>query len=173
MGDLLYEFAQWLRETPLLALAEYLSETGMSGWLVQHFWIIPLLQTAHILALTMFFGSVLLLVLRIFGRVGKSQTVVETSYRFVPWQRGALAALALSGLLLIIAEPERELVNPIFWIKMALIVVTILITWVHHRSLLQFTSGAIDAAMKGRAALLLLLWCVVILCGRWIAYSPV
>ena len=173
MGDLLYEFSQWLRDTPLLGFAQGLAESGLSGFLVEHFWFIPLLQTLHIIALTAFFGSVLLLVLRIFGWSHQSLTVAETAQRFVPWQQGALLMLALSGLFLIIAEPERELVNPIFWIKMLLIGVAVFITWVHHRSLAGSAGGIVDGAAKGRAVLLMLLWCVVILCGRWIAYSPV
>lgn len=174
MGDLLYEFAQWLRSTPLQGLADNLSETGLSGWLVMHFWIIPLLQTLHILALTAFFGSVLMLTLRVFGRAYTTLTIPETANRFIPWLWSAMAAFAMSGLLLIIAEPGRELLNPIFWIKMGLIIVTLLVTLAHHRSLrLVAGSDVVAGGTKGRAALLLALWCVVILCGRWIAYAPV
>jgi uncharacterized membrane protein len=174
MGDLLYEFAQWLRATPLAGISEGLADTGMSAWLVEHFWFIPLLQTMHIIALTMFFGSVLLMTLRLFGRTHTSLTIAEAAHRFVPWMKASLALLALSGVLLIIAEPERELLNPIFWIKVVLIVATILASISHHKSLFALAgNGPAGGKVQLRAVLLLLVWCVVILCGRWIAYSPV
>ncbi len=76
---------------------------------------------------------------------------------------------------MITAEPIRELINPIFWIKMVLVVVAILASLWFHRGVMKrlATGGTITAGTKGGAVFIFVLWCVIMLCGRWIAYAPV
>jgi hypothetical protein len=175
MGDLLYNFTEWLRETPLTELSLWIGETWLSLWLVERFWAIPIIQVIHILAIGASFGAILMLNLRIFGRAGMDRTMAETERRYMPWIWWSLVVLAISGLGLIIAEPIRELINPIFWIKMVLVVVAILTTlWFHRKAVRPLARGAEPTgAVKAVAVFVIILWCVIILCGRWIAYAPV
>lgn len=174
MGDLLYELAQRLRETWLLDLAMWITETDINQLMVTNFWAIPIVQVFHILAIAVAFGSILMVNARMFGIAGSSRTIAETSRRYIPWMWWALAALLATGLLMLIAEPERNLINPVFWIKMAILAGTILLgIWFHKGVLHRIAEDRdITGAAKAGAAFLVVLWCVMMLCGRWIAYTP-
>jgi hypothetical protein len=175
MGDLLYSFTEWLRSTQLLELSLWISETSVSLWLQTNFWAIPIIQVFHILAIAAGFGAVLMIALRIFGFAGTDRTMAETERRYVRWIWGALAVLLISGLGLITAEPIRELINPIFWIKMVLVIVALLTSlWFHGKVVRRLAGGGpVTGGIKAGAIFVIILWCVIMLCGRWIAYAPV
>lgn len=175
MGDLLYSFTEWLRTTPLIELALWISETPVSLWIVTHFWAIPIIQVFHILAIAAAFGAVLMINLRIFNLAGTDRTMAETERRYVRWIWWALLVLLISGTGLIIGEPIRELINPIFWIKVGLVIVAVLTSlWFHGKVVRRLAGGgAVTGGIKAGAIFIIILWCVIMLCGRWIAYAPV
>jgi hypothetical protein len=79
--------------------------------------------------------------------------------------------LLLSGSILVVGEPERELLSPIFQIKMVLVIVTgALAFWLAHR--LQHLDPPERARGMERvlAVLIVVGWMAVISAGRWIAY---
>lgn len=175
MGDLLYSFTEWLRSTQLVELALSISETSLSLWIQTNFWAIPIIQVIHILAIAAGFGAVLMVTLRIFGFAGTDRTMAETERRYIRWIWGALVVLLLSGLGLIIGEPVRELINPIFWIKVVLVIVAVLASvWFHGKVMRRLAGGgAVTGGIKAGSIFIIILWCVIMLCGRWIAYAPV
>lgn len=175
MMDLLYQFTEWLRTTPLVELSLWISGTSLSNWMGVNFWAIPIIQVFHILAICTAFGSVLMITLRLFERAGTERTFAETRARYVSWIWWSLVVLIISGLGMIIGEPERELINPIFWVKMALVVLAIFVSLgFHGRVLRRLADGAaVTAGNQAVAIAIIVLWCVIMLCGRWIAYAPV
>jgi hypothetical protein len=174
MSDLLYNFTEWLRSTQLTELALWISDTSLCLWIVTHFWALPVIQVTHILAIAGSFASLLMINARMFGIAGSS-SMEETSRRYIKVLWWSLLVLVLSGLLMIIAEPVRELINPIFWIKMVLVVFGVLVTIWFHKGVLKHVAAGRDivASDKVVAVFLVILWCVIMLCGRWIAYAPV
>jgi hypothetical protein len=176
MDDQLYAFAEWLRTTPLVDLSLWISNRPLSMTMGEKFLTIPLLQTIHILAIATAFVSVLMMNLRVLGVSGAGMTIAETRRRYVPWVWGALLTLVATGLALVVAEPVRELINPIFWVKMIMIVALVLLS-VGFQAGLRATTAGRDLQPAGTfiriaAAGLILLWCLVIVAGRWIAYAP-
>jgi hypothetical protein len=172
--DQLYLFAEWLRSTWLNEFAFWLSETSLAQWIVTNFWAIPTIQTFHITALAALFGSVLMINLKVLGVLGGHRTYAQTSARFIPWIRWGFVVLLLSGILLIVGEPVRELPNPIFWLKMMAIAVTVPISLMFNSKIVKLdAAGAVKGVHKLLAVLLILLWCLIMLGGRWIAYAPV
>lgn len=160
------------------SLAQWLSETRASLFIHDFDWLVPLLQTVHILAIAMVLSSVLMIDLRLLG-IAKSQSLQSTARRFVPWIWSGLAILVASGITLIIAEPQRALPNPAFQIKMALLAVAIAITVLFQVSLgggrlSRFSSdqnrSVSNAAVAILAALTFILWCAIAFAGRLIAY---
>ncbi|AKH42202.1 hypothetical protein FHS61_003033 [Altererythrobacter atlanticus] len=175
MGDLLYNMTEWLRTTQLVELALWISETPLNLWIVTNFWAIPVLQVIHILSIAGAFGAILMINLRIFGAGGGHLTMLDLSKRYVPWVWWSLLMLAISGSFMIIGEPIRELINPIFWIKMVLLVVAILFSLWFHNGVIKRAeaNGSVSSAARGGAIFVIILWCAIIFCGRWIAYAPV
>jgi hypothetical protein len=75
---------------------------------------------------------------------------------------------------MIIGEPARELANPVFQLKMLLLIAAVAATRGVQLTLegQSTASGAATVAPRSRmlSALALLLWVGVIFAGRWIAY---
>ena len=142
--------------------AEWLSQTALSLAIQSHEWVIPTVQSIHILAICAFVGSVLMIDLRILEWAWRDQSLPETQARFGPWAWWGLAVLLVTGLLMIIGEPPRELLAVSFWMKMALVgsAVTLQMTLVRH-------------PIPPLAAATFILWLGVIVLGRLIAYDYV
>lgn len=174
----MYGIAEWLTSTFLLDLSNWLSLTAASAWIQTNFWVIPTTQTIHILAICAVFGSAFMINLRILELAGRSQTMTWTAKRYLPWIWWGLPVLLISGIILIVGEPHRELLNPSFWIKMILILVAVASTLWFQRTVrrnIAFweTSHNKRVAIRIGAVAALILWGAIIVFGRWIAYSPV
>ncbi len=161
----------------MLALAQWLSATPLSLALRELDWLVPLLQTVHILAIAMVISSVFLIDLRLLG-LASLQSITETAHRFVPWIWIDLAILAVSGVALIAVEPMRALSNTAFQIKMALLFVAIIMTWLFQialRSNAEFwqRTGSHKSMATALAVNAFLLWCAIAGAGRLIAYLQV
>jgi hypothetical protein len=79
---------------------------------------------------------------------------------------------------MITGEPVRELINPVFWIKMALIVAMILLSIGFQASVRRNAArwemaGGGQLSVRVGAVCIILLWCAIMVAGRWIAYAPV
>jgi hypothetical protein len=173
MGDLLFSLTEWLRTTPLIDLALWISDTAFSELIVTNFWAIPIFQTIHILAIAGSFVAILMMTARVFGVAGHA-SLLETEQRYTKVLWWSLLVLLITGFLMIMGEPIRELVNSVFWIKMILIVVGVFLALAFAKSLARQSAAGdtVSGGTKGTAILLVILWCVIIACGRWIAYAP-
>jgi uncharacterized membrane protein SirB2 len=154
--------------------ADGLSQTAPSRFLQDVLWIIPVVQTVHILAIAVVLSSVAMMALRVFGRVGRSTPLARTAGRFLPWLWWGTLSLAVTGLILITAEPGRALTNPAFQLKMGLLLVAIGVTFafqrsVRGRSVMWSESGLVRVG----ALATVLLWFSIAVAGRWIAYAVV
>ncbi len=159
--------------------AVWLSTTGPSVFIQAHeAWMIPFIQSLHIVGIGIAVGSALMLTLRVLGWAGMDQTLRETLERFGPWLTGALCLLLASGALLVIAEPVRELVTISFWLKMACVAVLAGMAAAFQRSVKrneQLWDGALVRRASVRVAAILVfvvLGCIILL-GRLIAYDHI
>jgi hypothetical protein len=154
--------------------ATWLSGTSLSELIRQESWIIPSLQSIHILAIAALFSSALIINLRLIGKADAGQALTATLARFVPWIWTAFLVLAATGAFLVIGEPKRELTSAPFWIKMSLIVVGLAATLWLQRSVSRNPAEWDRPENAGRARLYafgtLLVWVGVITAGRLIAY---
>ena len=177
VADWIVALEQWLRSTPITVFALWVQRTPASRFVDEHAWAEPILQSAHILALAMLFGSVLMIGLRVLGLAGRSRTVAETARRFMPVVWWALLAMMVTGVGLILGDVVRNLTNPIFWTKMILIGIAAGLAF-GFQSSVRRRAGAWDPAHRPRIALraaaagVIALWCVIMAAGRLIAYAP-
>ena len=158
----------------LVHFTSWLSGTGLTNTVASHFWIVPTLQTIHILSVAVVLIGVLLVNLRILGVAERSQPVGAVLDRFLTPVAVAILVLAATGALQIAAEPTRALFRSIFWIKMGLIIAAAALTWSHRPAFAVADGGATAAAPPARKAIALvalLLWLAVVVAGRWIAYT--
>ena len=153
-------FGDWLYATPISTI---IRETT---------WIIPTVQSVHILAIAVIVGSSLVSELRLAGMLATDQAPAAIVRRYLPRIWWALLVLLLTGSVLIVAEPGRTLGNTVFWIKMGMIASALALTLIFRKPLLVAADEAdLALAAKPVAWLLLMVWIAVIFCGRFIAYT--
>jgi hypothetical protein len=159
--------------------AEWLSTTFLSVFIQNHNgWVIPTIQSIHIVGIGVVMGSVFMIYLRILGWAGMDQTLRQTTSRYAPWLTGALCVLLVTGILMVIGEPVRELVTFSFWLKMFLVAISTVIAVsfqisLRKRERLWEETFVHRKSIKGLAILTFLIWACIIILGRLIAYDHV
>jgi hypothetical protein len=158
------EFSGWLAAT---SLSHTIQTTG---------WVIPTLQTIHILSVAIVFSSAVLVDLRLWRLLNRDVPLPEVTRRFLPVIWPVLVVLLITGGLLIIGEPHRSLLNSTFYIKMGLLAFAILLTaWLQWSvsSSPNFWDKDRGRHMAGQlaASVSMVVWCGILFAGRWIAYT--
>ena len=157
------------------AFEAWIDGTSLSLLIKSVAWIVPAVQSVHILAIAVVMSSILLVNLWLVGVLQSPGSEISTAAgRYLGRVWVSLVILAVSGLLLIIGEPHRTLSNPIFWIKMTLLAIVIVITLVTSRQAVRGRTASMSlppALLKGFAWTAIILWVAIIFCGRWIAYG--
>ena len=152
----------------VIEFSDWLSATPASQFIQVTTWIIPAVQTVHILALALLFASALMVDLRVLGTGLRSESLQSVADRFIPTIWPCLLVLLVTGSLLIVAEPGRTLGNPAFYLKMTCLAAAIIVTlWLR-----AFARGSrpIGVMASLLAVVSLLLWSTIIIAGRYIAY---
>jgi len=166
LDAVLRDLSKWLAATPL---SQTIQTTG---------WIIPTLQTIHILGVAAVFSSAILVDLRLWRALQRDVPLADVARRFLPTIWPVVLIILITGSLLIIGEPRRSLLNTTFYLKMALLAVALLLTgglqW-SLRSAPEFWDKDRGRRIAGRfaATVSVLVWCSILFAGRWIAYTQV
>ena len=148
---------------------DWLSATSLSQAIQTTSWAIPGIQVVHIVCLATLFALALSLALRIAGRGLSAESLPSLANRFVPAMWICLAVLLVSGVLLIIAEPFRTITNPVFYLKMVLLLVAVGLT-VWLASVARRQSSGPSTVHVVAATFSMLVWAGIIVAGRYIAY---
>ena len=153
-------FVQWLQGSPWSLAVRQIS------------WLIPLMQTLHILANGLVLSAIIMIDLRVWGR-SQTEPLRDRVRRLLPWLWAAMGVLTATGLVLILGTPRRTLLDKTFQVKMLMMAVAIAATIALAVALRRMAPGGISAGRAAGviAATTLLLWLGVTLAGRgrWIA----
>ena len=159
-------------------LSKWLAATPLSHTIQTDGWVIPTLQTIHILSVAVLFSSAILVDLRFYRALQRDVPLADVARRFLPTIWPVLLILLITGSLLIIGEPRRSLLNNTFYLKMALLAVAVLLTLALQWSLRaepEFWERDRRRRIAGQlaATVSILVWCGILFAGRWIAYTQV
>lgn len=154
-------------------LCDWLATTPLSQSFQSALWFVPVVQTVHILAIAIVVTLLAMLDLRMLGMTSRGPHPVQMARGFLPWVWRALLVLLVSGVLLTITEPSRELQNALFWVKMLLVIGLVGVTF-GCASLISKDTAASDSAPSAAGRVLgavsLALLVAIVAAGRWIAY---
>jgi hypothetical protein len=156
-------------------LISWLANTSLSAVIRSATWVIPVIQTVHILSISALISCAFLIDLRILGVFSQSLPIATVTRRLLPWLWGSLGVVAFSGSLLIAGEPERSLTNVAFGVKMSLLIPAVVIAILRRRGMrwkviCRDRTPSAGMPAKVIAVTSLLLWSSVVFAGRWIAY---
>ena len=160
---MMQQFSDWLAATSLSQLF-----AGMN-------WFVPTVQTLHILSIAVVVTTLGMLDFRLLRLIRSGPPLQTLAGNFIPWTWRALGVLLATGILLIITEPTRELMNDAFRLKMVLVLALVVLTFVFQAANTREPGywSASPArrrfgAVLGIASLVL---CVsIVVAGRLIAY---
>jgi putative copper export protein len=160
------------------SFAHSLAKTDLSHTLrVHESWLVPGVQSIHIVGIAIIMGSLLMIALRILGWAGTDQTLRQTTERFGPWIIGGLILQLVTGIVMILTEPVRELVNFSFWTKMVFVAIGTFLACVFLIRLPKQDQQS-DALMnrssyKSLAVITFVVFLCIIVLGRLIAYDHI
>src|SRR5579872_4204660 len=153
-------------------ICQWIDQTAFSQSIQTAGWVVPTVQTIHILAIAVVASSALMIDLRLMGVFWANRPMQAVTARFLPLVWWPLLVLLATGLIMIIAEPARSLKNPAFQLKMLLLIGALIVTGLFqflHRRDASFGDGPRAAAVM-LAIVSIALWSSIIFAGRWIAY---
>ena len=139
-----------------------------------NFWNI--MEGTHLITVGLFFGTILMVDLRLLGLLFRKVPVSEISDRVLPLTVVGFLTLVVTGALAFMSKPEEYYHNLFFRSKMLFLLIAMINLAIFHFSV-QKTQGAWDkaesppAAAKLSASISLVCWLIVISCGRLIAYN--
>ena len=160
-------FKQWLN-----GVCVWIDSTAWSQAIQVTAWVVPAVQTLHILAIAALMASMLMINLRLLGMVGRDLSIAQVSRRFSPVIWWALPVLLVSGMILITGEPARALKNVIFQWKMLMVIGAAMMTLYFAAPLKKNPAHWDNRGGAGVVVALAssALWVGIIFAGRWIAY---
>lgn len=130
------------------------------------------LNAAHILGLGLLLGAIVPLDLRLAGLWRQLPLQVLLPFSSRAAAAGLVLALA-TGLWLFTVRPHEYLDNTAFQFKLGLLLLALTnIAWQHCSPALSrsLRDGTLSTGLRWRAAASILLWCGVLLAGRWIGF---
>jgi hypothetical protein len=151
--------------------AIWLSETRLSIALTDSELAFPAIESLHVIAITLVFGSIAVVDLRLLGLASKRRDASELVASILPITWLAFGLAVVTGALLFVANPISYSANFYFLGKLVLLALAginmVLFHIFSHRHLA--TQGALAPRLSGAASLTL--WITVVVFGRWIGFT--
>lgn len=154
-------------------IANWVMSSGLAAALSGPEWLTPLVQGIHILAISAVIGAALVICLRAFGLMRMDTGMSQTCGKMFPLFWGGIILAAVSGLVLVLGQPDRALMNSLFRIKMLVVLFGVVATLaVRSRVGARVAGPAENGQFSSRLVMIgmVAIWLCVIALGRWIAY---
>jgi hypothetical protein len=159
----------------LAAIESWPVSAALRGEMPGTEWLFPIVETLHVMALTLVFGSIAMLDLRLLGVASRSSSVSRLSSEVLPWTWAAWCTAALFGTLMFMAKAGTYAGNLQFRLKfvcMGLAAVNMLIFhFGAFRQVARWDSGEPPVSAKVAGAMSLSLWICVVFFGRWVGFT--
>ena len=160
----------------ILQFCEWLGQTSISVGIRESTWTYPIIESVHVLGLTLFLGLLLLWDCRLLGIVLRRVSVSALWRQLMPWIACGAVIIATSGTLLFWSDPVRFYGNVFFRVKLIALLLAAANAAAYHlgieRRLAQWDKSPITPrAAKLAGAASLTLWTIVVVVGRLIAYN--
>jgi hypothetical protein len=159
----------------LLAMMTWLEHRPFAVAIAESTWLFPIVETVHVLALTVVVGSVAMMDLRLLGVGSKDRAASEVISSSLPWAWSAFAVAFGAGSMLFSSKAATYYVNLPFRIKMFCLALAAVNMLVFHfftaRGMAAWDRGTPPPAARVAAACSLTLWVVIVATGRWIGFT--
>jgi len=160
----------------LFRFFEWLGNTPWSIALHESRYVFLAVLTVHVLTLTVFVGTAVMIDLRLLGMTMTRVPVSNVVAQLLPWNGAGFLVMVASGALLFYAAPLLRYENPFFRLKMAALALAILNIWLFRRTVYRSVAEwDLDPVPPRRAriagGLSIVLLTIIITLGRMMAYA--
>jgi hypothetical protein len=160
--------------TILQNLCQWLYDLPTSTALRESDVVFPLIETFHVLSITLIAGTIVTVDLRICGLIFRGESLTRITRALLPYTWYGFAVMVITGLPLFAAEAAKLYGNPAFRVKLLLLGLAGLNALLFHKTAFRGIGdidrrGAISPPARVFASVSILLWSGIIISGRLIA----
>ena len=160
----------------LFRFFEWLGNTSWSIAFHESRYVFLVVLMIHVLTLSVFVGTALMIDLRLLGRTMTDVPVSQVMTRLMPWTQAGFFVMLVTGALLFYAAPVARYENIFFRVKMAALAMAVINMWLFRRTVYRRVGEwDLDPVPPRRVrmvgALSLLLLALIITAGRMMAYQ--
>ena len=160
----------------VIRFMQWLNDTAFSITMRDSTWAEPVVETIHVLTLTLFLGFTVLLDLRLLDVSMHRRKVSDVVEELNPWLMGGFLVMIVTGVLLFCGDPVAFYNSIFFKVKMLMLLLAGLNVWLFNATVgRKVAEWEIEAETPGRAkaaaVVSLVLWVAIVAAGRAIAYS--
>ncbi len=159
----------------VLALCQWLNDSAVGTSIRESDLAFDLIETAHVLGITLLSGTIAIVDLRLLGLVLRKDEVSDVVSQILPLTLTGFVVMLLSGFLLFWSEAAKMYFNPVFRLKLVLLALAGINPLIFHltvfRRVAAWGQGSPGPAGARVAAVISLTrWSSIIVAGRTIAY---
>jgi hypothetical protein len=137
---------------------------------VKDSWLFPVIQSVHLIGLTVLVGTIVLVDLRLLGFGLRREPNSRLAAELTPWTLVGFVLMGITGPLMFWSDITRYLNNPAFLFKMMLLLIAVTHHFTVHRWItMEKNAHRAPSMLKLSAVVSLILWSSVVLAGRAIA----
>lgn len=154
----------------------WINDTAWSVALRESLFVWPIVEATHVITIMLFFGTIVMVDLRLLGAAFTTVRMSEMTARILPWTVAGFILMLVTGALLFYAKPIVYYHSLFFRMKMVILLISLANIYLHHRRARKYASdwdeaAAPPAAVRASAALSLTGWIAIVITGRMIAYD--
>jgi hypothetical protein len=160
----------------IASMLEWLQQTSLAVHIRDSLFAFPLIESTHVIGLTLVFGTIAIIDLRLLGVASTNRSFERLAADILKWTWVAFLLTAITGALMFITNAPVYFHNTYFRVKIALLFLAALNMLVFElttrRSVGQWDRDT-SAPPLGRAvaAVSLVIWICVIITGRMIGFT--
>lgn len=158
------------------SILEWLGDTSLAGAVRENEMLFPWSESIHVLALCLVVGSIAIVDLRLLGLASRGRPVTKLLKDVLPITWIAFAVAFLTGATLFISQGTIYMANFFFKAKMVLLLLAGINVLVFHgftaKSVVDWdAAGTVPAGARAAGLVSLVLWTLIVVCGRWIGFT--
>jgi hypothetical protein len=157
-------------------ILSFVESSQLAGKIRDSLYLFPLIESCHVLGLTMVFGTIAIIDLRLLGVASTRRSFRRIASDVLKWTWAAFALTVTTGSLMFITNAGVYYHNAFFRTKMVLLVLAginmLMFELTAARSMHSWDKDR-KAPLSGQtvAAFSLLLWIAIIFLGRWTGFT--
>lgn len=160
----------------ILDICTWLQNTSFGTGLRESIWMFPIVESTHVLALSLSVGTLLWMDLRLTGTFMKKQPMSKVSRSVLPWTLVGFGIMTITGILLFWCQAVKAYNSIFFKMKIIMLALAAINAIAYHTTIylkMDEWDKTIPPPARARFAgwCSIILWIGIIVCGRTMAYN--